>query len=99
MSEETIIKKRNWGKPFAVIALIFGIISLITGSISFIPLIGLVFAIITIVVAVITIAFGIPGVIGSNPKGMAIIALVFGGTMLVWGIVRYFWVFAVAAAA
>jgi len=99
MAEENVVAKRNWGRPFAIIALIFGIISLITGAVSFIPLIGLVFAVITIVVAAITIVFGIPGVIGSRSKGMPITALVFGGTMLVWGIVRYFWVVAAVAAA
>jgi hypothetical protein len=88
--EET--KRRNWGKPFSIIGLIFGIISLVFGLFSLIPLLGLAFAIITGILAVIAITMAIPGIIGSIGKGRAITALVFGSTMLTWAIIRYSWI-------
>lgn len=96
MSEEQ--KVHNWGKPFSIIALIFGIFALIAGLLALIPLVGLVFAIIALICAAIAILCGVPGVIGSASKGMAITALVFGGTMLGWAIFRYYWFVVVLAA-
>ena len=84
-------KVRNWGKPVAVVALVFGILSLVIGVFALIPLFGLYFAIITGILAIVAIGFGIPGVIGSASKNVAITALIFGGLMLTWAIVRYFW--------
>jgi len=85
--EET--RRRNWGKPFSIIGLIFGIISLVFGLFSLIPVLGLAFAVITGILAVIAITMAIPGTIGSIGKGKAITALVFGITMLAWAIIRY----------
>ena len=85
--EET--KRRNWGKPFSIIGLIFGIISLVFGLLSLIPLLGIAFVIITGILAVIAITMAIPGIIGSIGKGRDITALVFGSTMLAWAIIRY----------
>ena len=85
--EET--KRRNWGKPFSIIGLIFGIISLVFGIFSLIPVLGLAFAVITGILATIAITIAIPGSIGSIGKGRAITALVFGITMLAWAIIRY----------
>ncbi len=95
MSEEKKIRK--WGIPFSIVALVFGILAMVCGLFALIPLLGLVFAVVTGVFALIAIATGIPGVIGSEAKGRAITALVFGGLMLIWAIVRYYWVFLAAA--
>ena len=90
-------QKRNWGNGFGIAALVFGIIALVLGVLSLIPLAGLYLAVVTGVLAIITISLGIPGVIGSARKNRPVVALVFGGTMLVWAVVRYFWVLAVLA--
>ena len=84
--EET---KKNWGKPFSIIALVFGIISLVFGMFSIIPVLGIAFGVITGILAVIAITMAIPGIIGSIGKGRAITALVFGSTVLAWAIIRY----------
>lgn len=93
------VKTKRWGHPLGVVSLVFGIIALFFGLLALIPLIGLVLAIITGVLAVVAIGFGIPGIIGSTNKGRAIVGLSFGATMLVWAIIRYYWVVALAAAA
>ena len=90
---------RRWGHPLGVVALVFGIIALVFGLLALIPLLGLAFAVITGVLAVTAISFGIPGIIGSTNKTRAIVGVSFGGAMLVWAIVRYFWVVAAVAAA
>ncbi|MBR5997467.1 MAG: hypothetical protein IK028_05550 [Bacilli bacterium] len=90
---------RRWGHPLGVVSLVFGIIALVFGLFALIPLLGLVFAVITGIVAVIALGFGIPGIIGSTNKTRAIVGVSFGGLMLAWAIVRYYWVVAVLAAA
>lgn len=82
---------RNWGKPLAVVGLVFGIISLVIGLLAWIPLIGLIFGIITLIFGIITVSFAIPGLIGSFSKKVAVVALVFGSYSVVWGGIRTAW--------
>ena len=92
--------RRTVGDTLGTVALVFGILALVNGVLALIPLIGLALAIITGILALIAIGFGIPAVIKAASKNKCVVALVFGGLMLVWAIVRYFWVvLAVAAAA
>lgn len=91
--------RRSWGDTFGIIGLIFGIFALVVGVLALIPLLGLGFAVVTGVLAVIALACGIVGSIKAVGKGKCITAIVFGATMLVWAIVRYFWVFAAVASA
>lgn len=93
------VKNKRWGHPLGVVSLVFGIIALVFGLLALIPLIGLALAIITGILAIVAIGFGIPGIIGSTNKERAITGLSFGVTMLVWAIIRYYWVVALAAAA
>lgn len=90
---------RNWGKPFAIISLVFGIISLFFGLLALIPIFGMVYGIITLIVGIIAISFGIPGVIGSRIKSTAVVGLVFGGVSLFWGTIRTIWTSSVIQAA
>ena len=90
--------RRTWGDPFGVVGLIFGIFALVVGLLALIPLLGLAFAVITGVLAVVALACGIVGSIKAVGKGKCITAIVFGALMLVWAIVRYYWVIAAVAA-
>ena len=91
--------RRTWGDPFGIVGLIFGIFALVVGVLALIPLIGLAFAVITGVLAGIALACGIVGSIKAVGKGKCITAIVFGALMLVWAIIRYYWVIAAVAAA
>lgn len=79
----------NWGKPLAVIALVFGIIGIVCSVFSIIPLLGIFWAYLALICGGTAVSFGIPGVIGSYGKGKGITGLVLGGVSLLIGILRF----------
>lgn len=87
MAEE----KKNWGNAFGVVSLVLGIISMAIGSFEIIPLVGIVLAIVSGSLGVLAIGFGIPGMIGSISKAKAIIGISFGSAMVLWSLIRIFW--------
>ena len=89
MSKKRVI--HNWGKPLAVIGLVFGILALACGTLSTIPLIGLTLAAMALVLGAIAMSFCIPGIFGSYSIRVGVVGLIFGATMVIWGLIRIFW--------
>lgn len=94
-----VMKKKTWGDVLGIIGLVFGIVALVVGLLALIPLIGLVLAVVCGILAIVALGLGIAGVIKAVGKGKCITAIVFGALMLVWAIVRYYWVVALLASA
>lgn len=84
------MRVHNWGKPLAVLALVFGIISIVFTMLSFFALIigGVALSYLALVFGGFAVSFGVPGVIGSYSKGVGIVGLVFGGVSVFLVILR-----------
>ena len=87
---EEVKAKKNWGLPFGIISFVVALLSLAPGYLAIVPLLGLAFAIITMISSGVAIVLGIVGIIGSRRKWPAIVGVVLGSLLLIWGIVRLF---------
>jgi len=78
----------NWGKPLAVIGLVFGIIAHVFGWLAIIPVVGHVLAWFALFIGFFALSFAIPGLIGSYAKKVAVFALVISSVTIFWSIIR-----------
>ena len=92
LENKEVIVKKNWGLPFGIISFVVALLSLAPGYLAIVPLLGLAFAVITMISSGVAIVFGIVGIIGSRRKWPAIVGVVLGTLLLIWGIVRLFFV-------